>query len=568
MTYLYYVSRCQVPSVLMCYHIDGIVQRYELIKTEELPNLEGCKFSPKVVRDVAKNILAFLKSNAAKEGHTYWLFKGKDDEVVKLYDLTGLCEDAEEKKATEETGRDDLQNPFRTAVAMLMYKVAKNMFQTGESAKAPNTARQLLQNCLELLDEDKFPHIATSAHFMLSDLYIPDDVDLYSPEFVRAEEDKGSSSPPSAASSTDSMGKENVWITKVENLRKANFYEMVSENCKPPPPITSNLMERCRFVLSHTVDGIESLDILCQRREESEEIRRKEQEWRERDNLKMSKPNEPIPMPYDDGNNERSKVQVYNRTRWNSESAVETIKNEISQSQISLHDHLKFLHFKKAFIAYYFMAEDEFRKERFGSALRLVKRALNCYQMLKALRRDWEDKTLVLSMAFSNASDCYMAIVKTWDKLVTFQEQYNEVPEVESPDAKIVDHIERSVDENSREWLIKLPRDMEEALVLSYKCLKQALQLADSCTKTKDTKEYLSMVHRLGNVNNEIGSLYLNQAKSLQLQQAHGGQVPQLMLDLLEKSRVHLEDGIENFEYTGDRANQAFLNANCGHLCR
>ena len=31
--------------------------------------------------------------------------------------------------------------------------------------------------CLELLDKDKFPHIATSAHYMLSDIYIPDDID-------------------------------------------------------------------------------------------------------------------------------------------------------------------------------------------------------------------------------------------------------------------------------------------------------------------------------------------------------------------------------------------------------
>jgi hypothetical protein len=59
-----------------------------LIKTEELPKLStDCKFSPGIIRDVAKNILAFLKSNAAKEGHTYWLFKAKDDDVVKLYDL-------------------------------------------------------------------------------------------------------------------------------------------------------------------------------------------------------------------------------------------------------------------------------------------------------------------------------------------------------------------------------------------------------------------------------------------------------------------------------------------------
>lgn len=65
-----------VPEVIMCYHLDGIVQKYELIKTEDLPNLEDAKFSPKVVRDVAQNILSFLKNNVTKAGHTYWLFKG------------------------------------------------------------------------------------------------------------------------------------------------------------------------------------------------------------------------------------------------------------------------------------------------------------------------------------------------------------------------------------------------------------------------------------------------------------------------------------------------------------
>ena len=65
-----------VPEVVMCYHQDGIVQKYELIKTEDLPHLPDAKFSPNLIRDVAQNILSFLKSNATKAGHTYWLFKG------------------------------------------------------------------------------------------------------------------------------------------------------------------------------------------------------------------------------------------------------------------------------------------------------------------------------------------------------------------------------------------------------------------------------------------------------------------------------------------------------------
>lgn len=46
------------------------------MKTEDIPNLEDAKFAPKVIKDIAQNILSFLKANATKEGHTYWLFKG------------------------------------------------------------------------------------------------------------------------------------------------------------------------------------------------------------------------------------------------------------------------------------------------------------------------------------------------------------------------------------------------------------------------------------------------------------------------------------------------------------
>lgn len=60
----------------MCYHLGGLVQKYELVKTDDLPHLPGSQFNPGIVKDVAQNILSFLKSKATKAGHTYWLFKG------------------------------------------------------------------------------------------------------------------------------------------------------------------------------------------------------------------------------------------------------------------------------------------------------------------------------------------------------------------------------------------------------------------------------------------------------------------------------------------------------------
>ena len=59
-------------------------QKYELYKTEDIPKLDSCQFDPQTVKDVASNILAFLRSNTTKEGHTYWLFKSKPLLVVVL----------------------------------------------------------------------------------------------------------------------------------------------------------------------------------------------------------------------------------------------------------------------------------------------------------------------------------------------------------------------------------------------------------------------------------------------------------------------------------------------------
>jgi len=62
---------CNVLEVMMCYHLNDIVQKKEMIKTEDFPNLDNSKCSSKVIRDVAQNILNFLKSDATKAGHSY-----------------------------------------------------------------------------------------------------------------------------------------------------------------------------------------------------------------------------------------------------------------------------------------------------------------------------------------------------------------------------------------------------------------------------------------------------------------------------------------------------------------
>ncbi|KAK6328677.1 hypothetical protein J4Q44_G00006550 [Coregonus suidteri] len=153
---------CNVPELVMCFHVNGIVQKYEMIKTEDIPDLENSTFSTRVVKDIAQNILSFLKSNCTKEGH-YWLLKASGSDIVKLYDLTTLCEEAAEEKC---------QNPFTLPVAVLLYKVASNMMlKKSQNRKHYVTIRTLLLNCVKLLDQDRHPQIIASAHYMQAELF-------------------------------------------------------------------------------------------------------------------------------------------------------------------------------------------------------------------------------------------------------------------------------------------------------------------------------------------------------------------------------------------------------------
>ena len=139
----------------MCFHVSGIVQNYEVIKTEEIPDLKDSKFKPKVIKDIAQNILSFLKSNCTKEGHTYWLFKGNNDDVIKLYDITSLSNSHQQSERSNVPNKSQYNNPFTIPVTMLMYKMATNMLQQPRpDDENIETAKKLLHKCLTLLHKD------------------------------------------------------------------------------------------------------------------------------------------------------------------------------------------------------------------------------------------------------------------------------------------------------------------------------------------------------------------------------------------------------------------------------
>ena len=695
---------CQVPEVLMCFHVDGIVQKYELYKTEDLPALsEDGKFSPGVIRDVAQNILSFLKMNATKEGHTYWLFKGKDDDIVKLYDLTGLCEEYDKKgeptkfsnesrkcEENEPTAKSDQntssmasekaqgdttspKNPFRTAVSLLLYKVARNIMQNTDNRSGDEASvKRVLTNCLQLLDKNKYPQIATSAHFMLSDLYVPDDIDPANPnekfstsskdmksserldsaaKFTKKEENVRSNFTIQPASIdiktiTNGCQKQQKKATKTRKISKHHVFttnsssdndeasdhfvntdDLISEDemLFRSPPITTCVVERCREALIHASEGLLSLKNLEKRRNEDKLKEDKAREKYERDNQRMSRPNEAIPMGY--SNQESKSLVSKTRSRCQSESAATSItKSQQTRegSSLSWHDHLKSVLFKKATIIYVVLAETHFVAQNYGQALKCVKRSLNCYEMVCVLTgiaspfvnnslqspklavstmRELENHvSSFMSFAFGLAGDSYYNIIQNWSSgVVAYQEEFN--AENELFDEIIMDIIESHVDEARRNWSIKVPKDIEEGMQLANKCFNMALMLCegrqdkyiiakkdyepsfdriqkynslDNCPYNPKlsgkhmSEEMKSLLNRRGILSNEMGVFYVNQAEVLAKSDdlVFHGNIPEAVVKILNVSTTNLASGLKDFKALSDIPNQALIMANSGRHCR
>ena len=126
-------------------------------------------------------------------GHTYWLYKDTESDVVRLYDLTELCETNEAAataaanaaagtrvgqtnagvRGSAAAGRQ--QNPFSHPVAMLLFRIAARMYTqifstpgADDSASDTATICSLLRNVLKLLDSAKHPQVAANASYMLA----------------------------------------------------------------------------------------------------------------------------------------------------------------------------------------------------------------------------------------------------------------------------------------------------------------------------------------------------------------------------------------------------------------
>lgn len=623
---------CNVPEVVMCYHLDGLVQKYEIIKTEDLPFLENSKFQPNVIRNVAQNILSFLKQNATKSGHTYWLFKGRKDDVVKLYDLTSLMNSAANEfgahtKPSTSSGRQnaggganqenltkpDDKNPFTVPVAMLLYKVARNMKNSTEhiKAKQAGSIKALLDNCIKLLPKEQYPQIVASSYYLLSDLQIPIGTDPMSPKFDNDINVSSSSDDDDDQddehNSTDDSGNGG------DEQQQCTSKKLSSENCNAlPPPLCGTVDERCASALQYIADGLNCLQYfsmneakLAKEREEIEKQTERMRIIQEEQNPTMAKPYQAIPLPYERIRQNReaeatpststscdTKEQSHRKS--NSEPSTSAGAGAASKAGQLFVDkpqpavkswnvHLKLLFFEKSCLIYAILTEQAYQRKEYGDALKYISIALKFYDIVSMHQfYCMSVGSNYCTNLLGRAGDCYFNCAQNFEHIRSHLDAYNTKRDI---DEQLKIELEKDENQFRRKpdiRPIQLDDNLEELILSSISYYETALMHTDA-SESRD--EILS---RIGSVLNELGIKYMTWSQEHYQKQekftkylppdvvihrrtddGDGEKTPEdLHLTLAMKSYDCLVRGIAIFETLNDNSNLAILLCNMGRFMR
>ncbi|XP_042313535.1 erythroid differentiation-related factor 1 isoform X5 [Sceloporus undulatus] len=552
---------CNVPELVMCFHVNGIVQKYEMIKTEDIPNLENSNFSTKVIKDIAQNILSFLKSNCTKEGHTYWLFKASGSDIVKLYDLTTLCEETEDK----------YQNPFTMPVAILLYKVACNMMlKKNQNRKHYGTIRTLLLNCVKLLDKGRHPQIIASANYMLSELFQLDEpkkdeggefpLNGNSDESYSEEEEEMPDSDENGSYSTNSdPPDDNKAVAVIKSVGELSVPEKYKSIHQIRPscafPVCHDTEERCRLVLNYVLEGLKSVDSSIKKEGD----------------LPAADPNTPIPLKYEDESTgvgaeclEKQMALFLDKM-----GSFQEVKHSSQSGMIpgSWQYKMKLQLILKSSKAYYVLSDAAVNLQKYGRALRYIKLALQCHDTYCCLCTNMLSEVLLfLCQSLTLCGDIQLMLAQNASNRAAYLEEYNYQTK---EDQEILHSLHRESSCQVFSWATDLSTDLECQLSISCKCYEAANEiLLFSNLREQNPEQYTQVLKRMGNIQNEIGVFYMNQAAALQSERVENKTVSAAEQQLWKKSFSFFEKGIQNFESIDDATNSALLLCNMGRLMR
>ncbi|XP_020089003.1 uncharacterized protein LOC109710674 isoform X2 [Ananas comosus] len=182
-----------VPELAICYHRNGVVQGYELLKTDDIFLLKGVSedgtpaFHPHIVQQNGLSVLRFLQDNCKQDPGAYWLYKGAGEDVLQLFDLSVIPK-------THSTDDDDsncrsLMNKGRRdslfSLGTLLYRVAHRLSLSKTPDNRAKCAR-FFKKCLDFLSEQDHLIIRAYAHEQFARLILQcyEELELTSESFL------------------------------------------------------------------------------------------------------------------------------------------------------------------------------------------------------------------------------------------------------------------------------------------------------------------------------------------------------------------------------------------------
>ncbi|CAA7024320.1 unnamed protein product [Microthlaspi erraticum] len=177
-----------VPELAICYHKKGVVQGYELLKTDDIFLLKGISedgtpaFNPHVVQQNGLAVLRFLQSNCKEDPGAYWLYKSAGEDVIQLFDSSLMS------KNHSASDDNDSANPLPSfihsgrndslfSLGNLLYRVGHRLSLSVVPNDRTKCAR-FLRKCLNFLDEPNSLVVRAYAHEQFARLILSNDEEV------------------------------------------------------------------------------------------------------------------------------------------------------------------------------------------------------------------------------------------------------------------------------------------------------------------------------------------------------------------------------------------------------
>ncbi|KAM5562027.1 hypothetical protein ABKV19_017308 [Rosa sericea] len=177
-----------VPEMAICYHKNGVVHSYELLKTDDIFLLKGISddgtpaFHPYVVQQNGLAVLRFLQENCKQDPGAYWLYKSAGENDIQLFDLSVIpknhsSDDCDDSSSSLSSLLHRRRSDSLYSLGTLLYRSAHRL----SLSMAPNNVAKcarFFRKCLELLDEPNHLVVRASAHEQFARLILNNDDEL------------------------------------------------------------------------------------------------------------------------------------------------------------------------------------------------------------------------------------------------------------------------------------------------------------------------------------------------------------------------------------------------------